>query len=53
MNMNDILLAVLVIFVAPIIGCLYAGIDRIITARLQGRVGPLLPFCLRVPEAYY
>jgi ech hydrogenase subunit B len=42
MNMNDILLAVLVIFVAPIIGCLYAGIDRIITARLQGRVGPPL-----------
>jgi ech hydrogenase subunit B len=42
MNMNDILLAVLVIFVAPVIGCLYAGIDRIITARLQGRVGPPL-----------
>ncbi|MGB9939752.1 respiratory chain complex I subunit 1 family protein [Methanosarcina sp.] len=42
MNMNDILLAVLVIFVAPVIGCLYAGIDRKITARLQGRVGPPL-----------
>jgi ech hydrogenase subunit A len=27
---------------APIAGCLLAGIDRIITARLQGRVGPPL-----------
>jgi formate hydrogenlyase subunit 4 len=27
---------------APIIGCLIAGVDRIITARLQGRVGPPL-----------
>jgi formate hydrogenlyase subunit 4 len=27
---------------APIIGCLIAGLDRIITARLQGRVGPPL-----------
>jgi ech hydrogenase subunit B len=42
MNMTDILIAVLVILVAPIIGCLYAGIDRKITARLQGRVGPPL-----------
>ncbi|AKB14062.1 ech hydrogenase subunit B [Methanosarcina thermophila] len=42
MNATDILIAALVIFVAPIIGCLYAGIDRIITARLQGRVGPPL-----------
>ncbi|NLG11181.1 MAG: NADH-quinone oxidoreductase subunit H [Coriobacteriaceae bacterium] len=28
--------------VAPIIGCLLAGLDRKITARLQGRVGPPL-----------
>ncbi|MEG1583958.1 MAG: complex I subunit 1 family protein [Anaerovorax sp.] len=34
------------IIVAPIIGCLLAGIDRKITARMQGRVGPpiLQPF---------
>jgi ech hydrogenase subunit B len=42
MNMNDILLAVLVLIGAPIIGCLASGIDRKITARLQGRVGPPL-----------
>jgi len=40
--MNDILLTVLVLIGAPIIGCLAAGIDRKITARLQGRVGPPL-----------
>ncbi len=28
--------------VAPVIGCLLAGIDRIISARMQGRVGPPL-----------
>jgi formate hydrogenlyase subunit 4 len=27
---------------APVVGCLIAGFDRIITARLQGRVGPPL-----------
>jgi formate hydrogenlyase subunit 4 len=34
----------LVVFtvVAPVLGCLIAGLDRIITARLQGRVGPPL-----------
>lgn len=26
----------------PIIGCLLAGLDRIISARMQGRVGPPL-----------
>lgn len=40
--MNGILLAVLVLIGAPIIGCLASGIDRKITARLQGRVGPPL-----------
>ncbi|MDW5548836.1 complex I subunit 1 family protein [Methanosarcina sp.] len=42
MNTNDILLAVLVLIGAPIIGCIASGIDRKITARLQGRVGPPL-----------
>jgi formate hydrogenlyase subunit 4 len=28
--------------VAPVLGCLIAGVDRIISARLQGRVGPPL-----------
>lgn len=28
--------------IAPIVGCLLAGIDRIISAKLQGRVGPPL-----------
>ncbi|MEF9925553.1 MAG: complex I subunit 1 family protein [Raoultibacter sp.] len=27
---------------APVLGCLLAGVDRIITARMQGRVGPPL-----------
>lgn len=26
--------------IAPIVGCLLAGIDRVISARMQGRVGP-------------
>jgi ech hydrogenase subunit B len=42
MNVNDILLAVLVLIGAPIVGCIAAGIDRKITARLQSRVGPPL-----------
>lgn len=42
MNVNDVLTAVLVLIGAPIIGCLAAGIDRKLTARLQGRVGPPL-----------
>ena len=27
---------------APVVGCLLAGLDRIISARMQGRVGPPL-----------
>jgi ech hydrogenase subunit B len=42
MNTNDILIALLVLIGAPIVGCLAAGIDRKITARLQSRVGPPL-----------
>lgn len=30
------------LILAPIIGCLLAGVDRIISARMQGRVGPPL-----------
>ena len=26
--------------IAPVVGCLLAGLDRIISARMQGRVGP-------------
>ncbi|OHD12045.1 MAG: Ech hydrogenase subunit EchB [Spirochaetes bacterium GWD1_27_9] len=57
MNLNDIILAIeknkislivalVYIIFAPIIGGLLAGIDRIITARMQNRVGPplLQPF---------
>lgn len=29
-------------FLAPVVGCLLAGADRIISARMQGRVGPPL-----------
>lgn len=38
--MNQWLTAIIAIIVAPIIGGLLAGIDRKITARLQGRYGP-------------
>ncbi|MGB9791143.1 MAG: respiratory chain complex I subunit 1 family protein [Thermacetogeniaceae bacterium] len=38
--MNQWLTAIITIIVAPIIGGLLAGIDRKITARLQGRYGP-------------
>lgn len=34
--------AVAFIVLAPVIGCFIAGLDRIISARLQGRVGPPL-----------
>lgn len=34
--------AVIFAIVAPIVGCLIAGLDRIISARMQGRVGPPL-----------
>lgn len=33
---------VLFIIIAPIVGCLLAGLERIISARMQGRVGPPL-----------
>ena len=42
----SIIYAVLFLLLAPIAGGLIAGIDRRITARMQGRVGPpiLQPF---------
>lgn len=44
--LEDLLLVaiatVLFAILAPILGCLLAGIDRIISARMQGRVGPPL-----------
>ena len=39
---NPYLSAVLFIILAPVIGILVTGIDRIVTARMQGRVGPPL-----------
>lgn len=32
----------LVLIVAPIIGCFFAGVDRKLSAKLQGRIGPKL-----------
>ncbi len=44
--MSDLMIIIIsvvaYIIFAPILGCLLAGIDRIITARMQGRVGPPL-----------
>lgn len=44
--MNELIIVIATIIFAPIIGGLLFGIDRRITARLQGRVGPpiLQPF---------
>jgi len=46
MSMNEIIAVLAAIFLAPIIGGLVAGLDRKVTARLQGRYGPpiLQPF---------
>lgn len=38
--MNTALKLILILVLSPIGGCLFAGIDRKITARLQGRQGP-------------
>lgn len=44
--MQHIVLSVCYLIFAPVIGCLLSGVDRIITARMQGRQGPplLQPF---------
>jgi ech hydrogenase subunit B len=46
MSMNEVIAILAALFLAPIIGGLVAGLDRKITARLQGRYGPpiLQPF---------
>jgi ech hydrogenase subunit B len=46
MNTNTLIAIIAAIFLSPIIGGLVAGIDRKVTARLQGRYGPpiLQPF---------
>ncbi len=41
MTFVSVIIATIVFCVAaPVIGCILAGLDRIITARMQGRVGP-------------
>jgi len=44
--MNQLIIALLVIIIAPVLGGLLSGVDRVLTARMQGRVGPpvLQPF---------
>jgi len=44
--MRELVIILLVLVAAPVLGGLLSGIDRIITARMQGRVGPplLQPF---------
>jgi len=37
-----IIRTLLVLVIAPVIGCFFAGIDRKLTAKLQGRIGPRL-----------
>ena len=46
MSMNEVIAILAALFLAPIIGGLVAGLDRKVTARLQGRYGPplLQPF---------
>lgn len=40
--MNDVLVTALFLLLAPLAGGLLAGADRVVTARMQGRVGPPL-----------
>lgn len=43
MNIIAIIIATIAFaIIAPVLGCLLAGVDRIISARMQGRVGPPL-----------
>ena len=43
---EQVLIAIVTIIIAPFLGGLLTGVDRVITARMQGRVGPplLQPF---------
>lgn len=43
MNTTEIIVRLLLVLIAaPIIGCFFAGIDRKLSAKLQGRIGPKL-----------
>jgi len=42
MIQSNIIKTLLILILSPILGCFLAGLDRKITARLQGRVGPPL-----------
>lgn len=43
MNIIAIIIATVAFaIIAPVLGCLLAGVDRIVSARMQGRVGPPL-----------
>jgi len=44
--MKQLIIALFVILAAPVLGGFFSGIDRVLTARMQGRVGPpvLQPF---------
>ena len=46
MNLNTLYLALAGLILAPLLGGLVAGVDRVVTARLQSRMGPplLQPF---------
>jgi len=38
--MTSTISVIIFILLAPVAGCIIAGVDRIITARMQGRIGP-------------
>lgn len=43
MSTLEIIIRILIVLiVAPIVGCIFSGIDRKLTAKLQGRIGPRL-----------
>lgn len=43
MSTTEIIVRILlVLLAAPVIGCFFAGVDRKVTAKLQGRIGPKL-----------
>lgn len=43
MSTTEIIIRILIVLIiAPVIGCIFSGIDRKLTANLQGRVGPSL-----------
>lgn len=40
--MTTVISVIAYLFLAPVVGGLLAGLDRIVSARMQGRVGPPL-----------